>query len=42
LTEFKVLTISRLAAQHDEIERLRIQVAQDSPLRAVPTARDSR
>lgn len=36
LTEFRTLAISRLGAQHDEIERLRAQVAQTSPLRAVP------
>ncbi|WP_406220810.1 hypothetical protein [Streptomyces decoyicus] len=41
LTEFKVLAISRLAAQYDEIERLRAQVAENSPLRVVPKARDS-
>jgi chromosome segregation ATPase len=40
LSEFKVLAISRLAAQHDEIERLRTQVAKGSSLRAVPTARE--
>lgn len=36
LTEFKVLAISRLAAQYDEIERLRTQVAENSSLRSVP------
>ena len=38
LREFKVLAISRLAAQHDEIERLRTQVAEGSSLRAIPKA----
>ncbi|MDO0938942.1 hypothetical protein QQY66_47210 [Streptomyces sp. DG2A-72] len=41
LTEFKTMAISRLAAQHDEIERLRTQVAEGSSLRAVPKAHDS-
>lgn len=36
LTEFKVLAISWLAAQYDEIERLRTQVAENSSLRYVP------
>ncbi|MFE9476211.1 hypothetical protein ACFYOR_35000 [Streptomyces griseofuscus] len=40
LTEFKILAISRLAAQYDEIERLRTQVAENSPLRSVPNARE--
>ncbi|MCX4406149.1 MULTISPECIES: hypothetical protein [unclassified Streptomyces] len=42
LTEFKTLAISRLAAQHDEIERLRTQIAEGSSLRVMPTARDNR
>ncbi|MDX2531559.1 hypothetical protein [Streptomyces scabiei] len=40
LSEFRVLAVSRLAAQHDEIERLRTQVAKRSSLRTVPTAPD--
>lgn len=40
LREFSVLAISRLAAQHDEIERLRTQVAKPSSLRTLQTARD--
>jgi hypothetical protein len=36
LTEFRTLAISRLAAQHDEVERLRAQVAESGTLRALP------
>ena len=32
----KVLGISRLAAQHDEIERLRRQIAESSTVRQLP------
>ncbi|PJN37322.1 hypothetical protein CG747_28920 [Streptomyces sp. CB02959] len=39
LIAFKTLAISRLAAQHDEIERLRKQAAQDSNVRQLPAAR---
>lgn len=37
-TVFKALAISRLAAQHEEIERLGTQVTEGSSLRAVPKA----
>ncbi|MCX5238984.1 hypothetical protein OG824_27670 [Streptomyces prunicolor] len=40
LSEFRVVAISRLAAQHDEIERLRTQVAKRSSLYTVPSAPD--
>lgn len=36
LTEFKTLAISRLAAQHDEIERLREQAASVGNVRPLP------
>ncbi|MEU0219310.1 hypothetical protein ABZ281_31345 [Streptomyces sp. NPDC006265] len=36
LSEFKALGISRLAAQHDEIERLRRQIAEIGPVRQLP------
>jgi hypothetical protein len=36
LSEFKVLGISRLAAQHDEIERLRRQIAEAGTVRQLP------
>lgn len=39
LTEFKTLAISRLVAQHDEIERLRRQIAATGPVRPLPTSR---
>ncbi|MET9835125.1 hypothetical protein ABZ078_38950 [Streptomyces sp. NPDC006385] len=38
LTEFRTLAISRLAAQHDEIERLRRQVTDDGVVRRLPEA----
>ncbi|MFH8636068.1 hypothetical protein [Streptomyces goshikiensis] len=38
LTEFKALAISRLVAQHDEIERLRTQIAVVGNVRALPAA----
>jgi polyhydroxyalkanoate synthesis regulator phasin len=37
LTEFQTLASSRLAAQHDEIERLRKQVAAGGNVRSLPT-----
>jgi uncharacterized protein (DUF3084 family) len=40
LTEFKTLAISRLAAQYDEIERLRRQIASTGP-RPLPTGASS-
>lgn len=40
LTEFKILAISRLAAQHDEIERLRKQAANGENVRRLPVARN--
>ncbi|MBP5909221.1 hypothetical protein F3K40_31275 [Streptomyces sp. LBUM 1478] len=36
LTECKVLGISRLAAEHDEIERLRRQIAEARTVRQLP------
>lgn len=39
LTAFKTLAISRLAAQHEEIERLREQAAAVGNVRSLPTAR---
>lgn len=36
LAEFKVVGISRLAAQHDEIERLRRQIAEAGAVRQLP------
>ncbi|MFE2319784.1 hypothetical protein ACFXC8_43130 [Streptomyces sp. NPDC059441] len=36
LAEFRVLAISRLAAQHDEIERLRTQLALGGNVRSLP------
>ncbi|XHL86297.1 hypothetical protein PW683_01345 [Streptomyces niveus] len=38
LTEFQTVAISRLAAQHDEIERLRRQIAGSGPVRLLPGA----
>jgi DNA repair exonuclease SbcCD ATPase subunit len=38
LTEFRNLAISRLAAQHDEIERLRRQVTDNGVVRRLPEA----
>ncbi|WP_434593628.1 hypothetical protein [Streptomyces sp. A5-4] len=38
LTEFRALAISRLAAQHDEIERLRKQVTSGENVRRLPSA----
>ncbi|WP_371628252.1 hypothetical protein OG892_01675 [Streptomyces sp. NBC_00341] len=38
LTGFKTLAISSLAAQHDEIERLRRRLAQHGNVRALPVA----
>ncbi|MGW5123997.1 hypothetical protein ACWEQ7_08025 [Streptomyces sp. NPDC004069] len=38
LTEFRTLAISRLAAQHDEIERLRRQVTDNGVVRRLPEA----
>ncbi|MFD4133724.1 hypothetical protein [Streptomyces goshikiensis] len=40
LTEFKILAISRLAAQHDEIERLRKQAANGENVRRLPVSRN--
>jgi DNA repair exonuclease SbcCD ATPase subunit len=40
LTEFQTLAISRLAAQHDEIESLRREVADGSTVRLLPGATD--
>ncbi|MFF1697335.1 hypothetical protein ACFVXC_27595 [Streptomyces sp. NPDC058257] len=40
LTEFRTLAISRLAAQHDEIERLRRQVAEGRTVRLLPGTAD--
>ncbi|MEU4181438.1 hypothetical protein [Streptomyces sp. NPDC026589] len=37
LTAFRTLAVSRLAAQHEEIERLRAQVAAGAHVRALPT-----
>ncbi|WP_043267203.1 hypothetical protein [Streptomyces sp. CT34] len=42
LSEFKTLAISRLVAQHDEIERLRRQLASTGPVRPLPTSTSSR
>ncbi|MFF8293565.1 hypothetical protein ACF068_30770 [Streptomyces sp. NPDC016309] len=39
LTAFKTLAVSRLTAQHEEIERLREQAAQDANVRRLPAAR---
>ncbi|WP_405738567.1 hypothetical protein OG422_01020 [Streptomyces sp. NBC_01525] len=36
LTDFKTLAISRLAAQHDEIERLRERATADGNVRSLP------
>ncbi len=36
LCDFKVLGISRLAAQHDEIERLRRQITESGTVRQLP------
>ncbi|MEN8649465.1 hypothetical protein ABCR94_02120 [Streptomyces sp. 21So2-11] len=41
LTEFKTLAVSRLAAQHQEIERLREQAAGAGNVRRLPAARSS-
>jgi hypothetical protein len=38
LTEFKALALSRLAAQHDEITRLRREVQQAASVRRLPAA----
>ncbi|MFD6181407.1 hypothetical protein [Streptomyces goshikiensis] len=38
--EFKILAISRLAAQHDEIERLRKQAANGENVRRLPVSRN--
>ncbi|MFI1285902.1 hypothetical protein ACH4U5_34985 [Streptomyces sp. NPDC020858] len=40
LTEFKVLAISRLAAQYDEIERLREQTTNGENVRRLPVSRN--
>ncbi|MGC4950017.1 hypothetical protein ACLQ2N_27935 [Streptomyces sp. DT224] len=40
LTGFKQLAISRLAAQHEEIERLRRQITDGANVRALPAAAD--
>ncbi|MFD7863676.1 hypothetical protein [Streptomyces sp. NPDC059783] len=40
LTGFKQLAISRLAAQHEEIERLRRQITDGADGRALPAAAD--
>ncbi|WP_331722442.1 hypothetical protein [Streptomyces anulatus] len=40
LTEFRTLAISRLAAQHDEIERLRRQVTEGRAVRLLPGTAD--
>ncbi|MCX4573539.1 hypothetical protein OHB41_10160 [Streptomyces sp. NBC_01571] len=37
LTEFQTLAISRLAAQHEEIQRLRTQLAADGTVRSLHT-----
>ena len=37
LTEFKALALARLAAQHDEITRLRREVQQAAGIRRLPT-----
>jgi hypothetical protein len=37
LTEFKTLTLSRLAAQHEEITRLRAAITASTNVRALPT-----
>jgi ABC-type transporter Mla subunit MlaD len=37
LTEFKALALARLAAQHDEITRLRREVQQAAGVRRLPT-----
>ncbi|MGW1844194.1 hypothetical protein [Streptomyces sp. NPDC001966] len=42
LAEFRTLAISRLAAQHDEIERLRRQVTDSGIVRQLPAARTDR
>ncbi|MFD4233253.1 hypothetical protein [Streptomyces sp. NPDC058542] len=42
LTEFRTLAISRLAAQHDEIERLRRQVTDIGVVRQLPGATTNR
>lgn len=42
LTEFKTLAISRLVAQHDEIERLRRQIAATGPVQPLPTGTSRR
>ncbi|MFD7123917.1 hypothetical protein ACFV9X_11960 [Streptomyces anulatus] len=42
LTEFRSLAISRLAAQHDEIERLRRQVTDIGVVRQLPGATTNR
>jgi len=42
LTEFKTLGISRLASQHDEIERLRRQIAEGGTVRQLPTGASRR
>ncbi|MEV8125438.1 hypothetical protein AB0P07_15265 [Streptomyces sp. NPDC085944] len=39
-TAFKKLAISRLTAQHEEIERLRRQIADGANVRALPAAAD--
>ncbi|MFF3653313.1 hypothetical protein ACFYXV_32340 [Streptomyces sp. NPDC002181] len=39
LTEFKKLAVSRIAAQHAEIERLRSQVADAGNVRSLPASR---
>ncbi|MFF3358137.1 hypothetical protein ACFYWN_37245 [Streptomyces sp. NPDC002917] len=39
LTGFKILAISRLAAQHDETERLRKQAANGEDVRSLPVSR---
>ncbi|MGR8008527.1 hypothetical protein [Streptomyces hypolithicus] len=41
LTAFKTLAISRIAAQHDEIERVREQAAALGNVRRLPAARSS-
>ncbi|MCX4591711.1 hypothetical protein OG819_18810 [Streptomyces sp. NBC_01549] len=41
LTEFQALAISRLAAQHDEIERLRKQLAVGGNVRSLPAPASS-
>ncbi|WP_329453714.1 hypothetical protein OG894_45235 (plasmid) [Streptomyces sp. NBC_01724] len=40
LTEFKTLAISRLAAQHDEIERLHKQATSGENVRRLPASRN--